>query len=76
MKADVELAGAVRYDDGVVQQALRRDRAPQRPLAGDADGVGVHRERGDAERLEMRRPGRAIGKGLRHVIREPADHLS
>jgi hypothetical protein len=38
--ADAKLGGVVGNDHRVLQQALMTDRAPQRRLAGDQDGIG------------------------------------
>jgi hypothetical protein len=37
--ADIELAGIVAEDDGLGQEAVRLDAAPQRALGGEADRV-------------------------------------
>ena len=41
MDADAELAGVVGNNDGVRQQPLMADRAPQRTFAGDQNWIGV-----------------------------------
>src|SRR2546427_6370131 len=48
--ADVELTGVIADNHGVREEAVRLDAAPQRPLGGDHDGVGIDLERRDAER--------------------------
>jgi hypothetical protein len=61
MPADIELSGVVADDDGVGQEAVRLDAAPQGCVGGD------ERIRGglagpDGEPIEMGRPGRTIGE--------------
>lgn len=62
--ADIELTGIVADDHRVGEQAVRLDAAPQRPFGGDLHRIGRDLERGDAEPLEMRLPGGAIGEVL------------
>jgi hypothetical protein len=51
--ADIELAGIIADDNGGGQEAVRLDTAPQGPLGGDHDRIGIDLERGDAEPFEM-----------------------
>ncbi len=48
MLADMELACVVGDNNGVLEQALMADRAPQRPFAGNQDGVGRDLQIGEA----------------------------
>ena len=54
--ADAELAGVVGDDDGLSEQALGLDRAPQRRFAGRPHRIGRHPEIGDAERAQVLHP--------------------
>ena len=58
--ADVELAGVIADDDRIGQQPMVRHAAPQRPLGGDPDRVGMHLESRDPDALQMGRPRRPI----------------
>ena len=58
VRADVELPGVIADDDGVGQEAMRLDTAPQGTLGGDHDRIGVDFESRDAESVEMCGPGR------------------
>jgi len=40
VQADLELPRVVADDDGLVQETVRRDAAPERALGGDARGIG------------------------------------
>ena len=53
MRADVELPGVIADDDGVGQEAMRLDAAPQGALGGDHDRIGVDLESRDAEAVEI-----------------------
>ena len=75
MAADVELAGIVADDDGVRQQAMRLDAAPQCAFGGDLDRIWIDRERGDAEPVEMRQEGRLIGKAPVRMLGQAGDHV-
>ena len=55
--ADIELTGIVADDDGVGQEAMRLDTAPQGALGRDQNRVGVDFERRDAKPFEMCGPG-------------------
>jgi hypothetical protein len=57
MLSDIELTGVVADDDGVGQEAMRLDAAPQGALGRDQDWIGIDLERRDAEPFEMRGPG-------------------
>ena len=50
------------------------DGAPHRALGGDRHRIGQHLERGDAERLEMRRPGLLVGKAALGMRDQAVDH--
>ena len=72
---DVELAGIVADDHGILEEAMGFDAAPQRALGGDLDRIGRH-EGGDAEPVEMRLPGGRIGKLRVGVAGQAGDHRS
>ena len=73
VRTDAELSGIVRHDHGVAEQAMLADGAPHRPLGGDLHRIGRYLERRDAERLEMRRPGVAVGEAALGVRGQPVD---
>ena len=62
MLADIELTGVVADDDGVGEEAVRPDAAPQRPLGRDHHGIRIDLEGRDAERFKMCVPGLATDK--------------
>jgi hypothetical protein len=62
MIGQAELAGAVRDDDGALQEAMCTDAAEQRALRGDLHRVRMHVEFADTELIEVRRPGGLVGK--------------
>ena len=62
MVCDPELASAVGDDDGSADEALRCNRAPQRPFGCNLNRVWIDLEGGDAEPLQMRHEGPVIGK--------------
>ena len=72
--ADGELACLVAEDYCIAQEAVRRDRPPQRAFRGDADRIGRDLQCADAELIEMRLPGRMIGKARPRRRRQLADH--
>ena len=49
-------AAIVGNDDGVPQQPLMADRAPQCAFAGDSDGIGRNFQGGQTQRLQMPLP--------------------
>src|ERR1700694_4878550 len=59
--ADIELTGVVADDDGVGEQAMCLDAAPQGTVGGE-DRIRVDLERRDSEPFEMCGPGRTIGE--------------
>ena len=73
MQTDVELSGVIADDRCLGQETMRFDAAPQSPFGGDAYRVGGHIEGGNAEALEMRLPGRAIGKAGLGMAGEQGD---
>jgi hypothetical protein len=46
----------------------------QGALGGDHDGIGIDLESGDAELIEMGRPGGVIGEGLVRMFGQAGDH--
>lgn len=60
--AGIELAGIVAQDDRLAPVSMRGDAAPQRALGGDARRREAAVEAGNAEPLQMRRPGRGGGE--------------
>src|SRR5713101_7637737 len=62
VRADIELPGIIADDDGVGQEAMRLDAAPQGALAGDQYRIGVDLESRDAEAVEMCGPGDLAGE--------------
>jgi len=56
MRSGPGTAGVVGYDDGVLQQSLVADRAPQCTFASDREGIGSDGSRAQAERLQMPLP--------------------
>ena len=73
-RADVELAGVVADDDGILEQAMGDHAAPQRAFGGDLQRIGMHPEPGDAEALEMGHPRLLVFEALAFVPSEPGDH--
>ena len=71
--ADAELAGVVGDDDGLAEQALGLDRAPQRRFAGHAHRVGRDPQIGEAERAQVAHPFLARAKDPRRMAGEPVD---
>ena len=74
VRADVELAGVVADDDGILEQAMGDHAAPQRAFGGDLQRIGMHPEPGDAEALEMGHPRLLVFEALAFVPSEPGDH--
>ncbi len=74
VRADVELPGVVTDDDGVGQEAMRLDAAPQGALGGDHDRIGVDLESRDAESVEMRGPGDLGGEDPLGMFGQAGDH--
>ena len=72
--ADAKLAGVVGNDDRVLQQALMMDRAPQRRLVGDQDGIGQDFHLAQGQRLQMALPVARGGKNARLMRGELVDH--
>jgi hypothetical protein len=70
---DGKLSGVVTDNHPLTQKVMRLDAAPQRPLGGDLHRVGCYRQRGDPKLLQMRLPGRRIGKLLVRVFRQASD---
>ena len=64
MATDVELAGIVADDHGILEEAMGLDAAPQRALGGDLDRIRRHVESGDVEPTQMRQPCGPIGEAL------------
>ena len=73
MDADAKLAGVIGNDDGVRQQPLMADRAPQRVFAGDQDRIGGDVQVGQVQRLQMPLPVLGPRENTLLVIRELAD---
>ena len=71
--ADIELAGIVADDNGVAQQAVGCDAAPQRALGGDARGCEAALEPVDAKLLQMRRTGRGGGEVPHRAVGQACD---
>jgi hypothetical protein len=61
-RANVELPGVIADDDGVGQEAMRLDAAPQGALGGDQDRIRVDLESRDAESVEVCGPGDLAGE--------------
>lgn len=72
--ADHELAGIVADDNGVVEEPMGPDGAPERTFGGDPDRVGMDLECADAEPVQMHLPGSMIGELFRRGVGESADH--
>jgi len=64
MACDLELAGIVAEDDGIGQQAMSSDGAPQRTFGGQPRRVKFVLEFVEAEALEVALPGALIGEML------------
>ena len=62
MIANPELACAIGDDDHAIEQAQRRDPAPQGSLAGDPHRVGTDFKFGKPKLFKMRHPGIPAGK--------------
>jgi hypothetical protein len=73
MAADVELTGVVADDDGVGEEAVIKDAAPQRALGGDAHRIGSDHEPAEAETIEVGRPGGVVGEASGLAGLEPGD---
>ena len=73
MDADAELAGVVGNDNGVRQQPLMADRAPQRTFAGDQDGIRGDVQVGQAQRLQMALPRLGAREDTLLMIRKLVD---
>ena len=71
--ADAELAGAVGHDDGLAEQALLANGAPQSALAGEANWIGGDPEIGESERVQMAHPVFARRKPPRRMAGELVD---
>jgi len=69
-----ELAGVVGEDDGVGQQAMRLDAAPQRPFGGDPDRIGGDGQRDNTEPVEMVQPSRLVHEMPLGMRGQPRDH--
>ena len=74
VRADVELPGVIADDDGVGQEAMRLDAAPQGALGGDHDRIGVDLESRDAEAVEMSGPGDLAGEEALRMFGQAGDH--
>src|SRR5271165_1805703 len=72
--AEAKLAGVVGNDDRIPQQALMMDRAPQRRLAGDQDGIGQDFHLAQAQRLQMALPVLRGRENARLMLDELVDH--
>ena len=65
--SDIELPGAVTEYDGVAQEPMRLNAAPQSALGCDLNWIWCHPQRVEAEPVEMGPPGRpVIEPCLRH----------
>lgn len=53
MLDDLELAGVIADNDGVAEQAVLLDAAPERAFGGDLHRIGHDRERPDAEKRSL-----------------------
>jgi hypothetical protein len=73
MAADRKLASILANQNGVRQEAVRLDAAPQRSLGGDQRRVGRHRQRRDAKPIEVGLPGGLIGEGLVGMLGQTLD---
>ncbi len=73
--AEAKLAGVVGNDDGLSEQALGLDCAPQRRFAGRPHRIGRHSEIGDAERAQVLHPLLVRGKHQPSMVGEPVDDL-
>ena len=74
MLADRELARVVADDHRVLQEAVRRHRAPQRSFGGDAHRIGCDLQLSDAETPQMGLPGRVIDEASLPLGRQAAEH--
>ena len=70
MLPHVELSGIIADDHGRGKEAVRLDAPPKRAFGGDAHRVGRDVERGNAQVVEMRLPGRVIGKACLALVGE------
>jgi hypothetical protein len=71
MLADIELPGIIANDDGVAQETMGLDAAPQGAFGGDQHGVGGR----DGELFEVRVPGRLIGEAAVGIFGQLAGHI-
>ncbi len=69
-----ELAGIVGEDHRVGQEPVRLDAAPDRTLGRDPDRIGRDHQRGDAELVEMPKPGGLVGEVPLGMLRQAGDH--
>ena len=75
MACDLELAGIIAEDDGVGQQAVRLDGAPQRAFGGQPWRIEPVLEVVDAEALEVVRPGLLVGEVLVGMVGQTGDGM-
>ena len=73
MAAEPELSGVVTDDDGVGEQPMGLDAAPEGAFGGDQHRVWHHLERRDAEPVEMGQPRRPVGEALVGMLGEQPD---
>lgn len=71
--SDVKLAGVIAQHDGVAEELVRLNAAPQRPLGGDLNGVGCHVQPGQAEPVEVGQPRLPISEVGLWVSHQAAD---
>ena len=73
---DVELPGIVAQHHGIAQEFVRVDAAPDRSLGGDLHRIGRRGQCGEAEPVEMCRPGGLIGEDRLRFRRQTGDQLA
>src|SRR3954466_4255304 len=73
MSPDVELSGIIAQHHGVAEKFVRLNAAPQSALGGDTNRVGRHRQRGEAEPVEVCQPSGLIAELRLRLSRQASD---
>ncbi len=73
--ADIELTRVVAQHDGVTQEFVRLNAAPQRALGRDRNWIGRNVQRREAEPIEMRQPRCPISEARLWFSRQTADQF-
>ena len=76
MPTDDELTGIIADHDGIAQEAMVMDAAPQSALGGDLHRVRGDLQSADTQAIEMDLPGGLMDKACLRLRRQLADHRS